>query len=71
MVVGESDVIQGMRFVHRIAGVFYFFHRPVILGVETRRFGNWICPQVKRGEDIYLVGLIERANVSSLSKVPN
>jgi hypothetical protein len=29
--------------------VLEFFHRPVFLGVETRRFGNWICfrPQVK------------------------
>jgi hypothetical protein len=28
-----------------------FFQRPVFLGVETRRFGNWICfrPQVKGG----------------------
>jgi hypothetical protein len=34
---------------HRIIGISDFFHRPVFLGVETRRFGNWICfhPQVK------------------------
>jgi hypothetical protein len=23
--------------------VFGLFYRPVFLGVETRRFGNWIC----------------------------
>jgi hypothetical protein len=28
---------------------YWGFGRPVFLGVETRRFGNWICfrPQVK------------------------
>jgi hypothetical protein len=44
--------------VYRITGFFNFFHRPVFLGVETRRFGNSICflPQVKWGEDTYSVG---------------
>jgi hypothetical protein len=28
--------------MHRITGFLDFFHRPVLLGVETRRFGNEI-----------------------------
>jgi hypothetical protein len=36
------------KVVHRITVFLDFSHRPVFLGVETRRFGNWICfrPQV-------------------------
>jgi hypothetical protein len=45
---------------HRITVFFffYFFHRPVLFGVEIRRFGNWNClrPQVKGGGRRYLVG---------------
>jgi hypothetical protein len=50
----------------RITGVLDFSHRPVFLGVETRRFGNWICfhPQVK-GEKIPThLGPLERANLN-------
>jgi hypothetical protein len=38
-----------MPLVHRITGVFYFFHRPKFYGIEPRRFENWICfrPQVR------------------------
>jgi hypothetical protein len=44
--------------ITNITGFLDFFHRPVFLGVETRRFENWICfcPQVKGGEDTYSVG---------------
>jgi hypothetical protein len=28
---------------HRITGFLDFFHRPVFLEIETRRFLNWIC----------------------------
>jgi hypothetical protein len=44
-----------------------FFHRPVFLEVETRRFGKWICfrPQVKMGEKTPTqLGLLERANLN-------
>jgi hypothetical protein len=36
---------------YRVTGFSDFFHRPVFLGLETRRFGNWICfrHQVKEG----------------------
>jgi hypothetical protein len=46
---------------HRIIGFLDLFHRPVFYGMETRRFGNWICfrPQL-RGEDTQL-GPLERA----------
>jgi hypothetical protein len=39
--------------------VFGLFHRPVFLGIETRRFGTLICfrYQVKGGENTYLDGL--------------
>jgi hypothetical protein len=35
----------------------YFFHLSVFWGVETRRFGNWICfrPQVKGGRKHLLI----------------
>jgi hypothetical protein len=41
---------------------FGLFHRPVFLGVETRRFGKWICfhPQEKRDKTFQL-GPLERA----------
>jgi hypothetical protein len=37
---------------------FGLFPRPVFLGVEIRRFGNWICfkHQLKWGEDAYSFG---------------
>jgi hypothetical protein len=40
---------------YRISGFLDFFQRPMFWGVETRRFGNWICflPQGKGGEDTY------------------
>jgi hypothetical protein len=40
-----------------------FFHRPVFCGVETQRFGNWICfrPQVKGVEDTYSVGHLRKS----------
>jgi hypothetical protein len=43
---------------HGVTGILDTFHRAVFLGVETRRFGNWICfgPQVKGREDTYSVG---------------
>jgi hypothetical protein len=54
---------------YRVTVFLDFFHRPVFLGVEIRRFGNWICfrPQVKggRGEDTNAVGPL-RVGVFSL-----
>jgi hypothetical protein len=49
--------------LHRITGLSGFSHRPVFLGVESRRFGKWICfhPQVKRGQDIYSVGPLRKS----------
>jgi hypothetical protein len=37
-----TEISRSTRFFNR-------FHRPVFLGAETRRFGNWICfrPKVK------------------------
>jgi hypothetical protein len=49
---------------HIITGFLDFCHRPMYLGVETRRFGNWICfrPQVKReGEDTYSVETLRKS----------
>jgi hypothetical protein len=59
----SSQSTTDLVLIHRITGVLDFFHRPVFLGVETRRFGNWICfrPQVKGEEDAKL-GTLERAN---------
>jgi hypothetical protein len=36
---------------HRVTGFLDFLYRLVFMGVETRRFGNFICfrPQVKGG----------------------
>jgi hypothetical protein len=36
-------IVQVTKLVHRITGFLDFFHLPVFLGVETQRFGNWIC----------------------------
>jgi hypothetical protein len=49
--------------LHRITGVLDFFHYPVFLRVETRRFGNWICfrPQVRVGEETYSVGPLRKS----------
>jgi hypothetical protein len=48
---------------HRITGSLDFFHRPVFLGVESRRFGNWLSfrLQVKGGtrDQLFLRGPIE------------
>jgi hypothetical protein len=57
---------------HRITVFFLdFFHRPVFLGAETRRFGNWICfrPQVKGGEDTYSVGPVTAISSSKVAQL--
>jgi hypothetical protein len=43
-----------------------FPHHHVFLGVETRRFGNWICfrPQVKGEKTPTQLGHLERANLN-------
>jgi hypothetical protein len=52
---------------HRITGFLDFFRRLGFLGVETRRFGNWIRfrPHGKGGENTYSVGPPEDGNRSS------
>jgi hypothetical protein len=49
---------------YKITGVLDSFHRPVFLGIEARRFGNWVsfCPQAKGGgEDTYSVGRLRKS----------
>jgi hypothetical protein len=48
---------------HRVTGWLDSFHHSVFYGVETRRFGNWICfrPQVKGGEDTYSAGPLRKS----------
>jgi hypothetical protein len=48
--------------VDRISGFLVFVHRPVLLGVETRCFGNWIRfrPQMKGREDTYSDGHLRK-----------
>jgi hypothetical protein len=63
----ESKSWMANEFIpHRI---FYFFHRPVFLGIETRHFGNWICfhSQVKEGgreKTPSQLGALEKANLN-------
>jgi hypothetical protein len=49
--------------VHRITWFLGFLHRPVFWGVETRRFGNWICfrPKVKGEKTPIQLGPLESA----------
>jgi hypothetical protein len=54
--------------VYRITELLDLLHRPVLLGIETRRLGNWICfrPQVKGGggeKTPTRLGPLERANL--------
>jgi hypothetical protein len=52
--------------VYRITGVLDFSHRPVFLGVETRRFGNWVYfrLQVKGEKTPTQLGPLERADLN-------
>jgi hypothetical protein len=53
-------LIGSCSILHRITGLLDFFHRPVFLGVETRRFGNRVFfrSQVKG------FGPLERADLT-------
>jgi hypothetical protein len=57
--------LKSSLLIHRITGFLDFFHRPVFLEVETRRFGSWICfrPLVKDGRRhlLTLVGPLRKS----------
>jgi hypothetical protein len=61
--IGSSEQVL----IHRISGGFDFSYRPVFLGIETRRFGNWICfrPRVKETRrNLLSWAPLQRANLN-------